>query len=110
MRVIKDALSWASVVRKDQRLVIRVAAVEMKFLTIVARIVVNRLNHRSIAAHQPISRTQSMLQRGLPIFAVACVAARPPQQLEIHHRVYDGVVSILTPCRNQLRDWVVHAE
>src|ERR1700722_159840 len=47
-----------------------------------------------------------MAQTDIAIFRTSGLAARPPQKLQIHHAVNDGVVTVFTPCGNQLCDWI----
>ena len=109
MCVVEDTLAWLCVVGKGKRLVgTGSASMQTKLLPIVTGIVVDRLDHGSIRPNEPVSGPQGMFESDIFIFGITGFTARPPQKLEVHHRIDDGVVSVFSPGGNQLRGWVVH--
>src|SRR4029077_17260934 len=107
MSVIEDALTWFCIIWKYEAVVLFIPA-ELELLTVVARVVMNRLYHRPVIPNEPIRRRQSVLQSDIAIFGIASLMARPPQELQVHHSVDDRVVSVCLPRGNQLCDRVKH--
>src|SRR5690242_542957 len=103
MRVFEHPFSRLRAVLQRQIRVLGRSSVQLKLLPVIPRVVVDRLKHRAVRAHQPFRRSQSMLLADLPPLLVSRPVARPPQQLQIHHRIDDGVVSFHSPGGNQLR-------
>src|SRR5204862_6208158 len=94
MCVVEDALAWLCVVGKGKRLVgTGSASMQTKLLPIGTGFVVDRLDHRSIRPHEPVSGPQGTLQAATLTFGIPGFTARPPQKLEAPPRIDAAVVS-----------------
>src|SRR5215469_2197994 len=102
----KNSFSYGGSIRNFQRHVPRGAAMQLKLLSIVAWIVVNRLDDRSIGSNEPLGRAQRVFLSHFAPLAFTCVVAQPPQQLQIHHRINNGVVAIDAPGCDQPCTWI----
>ena len=75
-------------------------APQLERLAIVSRVVMHRLDHRTVRANQPLRGAQRVFQSDLAPFRITRFPARPPQDLQVHHGVDDRVISVGLPGRN----------
>src|SRR5258706_5603846 len=96
MRMGKCPLSRGSHVRKREFGLPRPSA-QSEALPVVTRIVMYGLKDRSVPTHIPLRRAKRMFSADLSPTVISRFVAGPPEQLKIHHRVNNGVVSVLGP-------------
>src|SRR5437660_4598247 len=99
VRMRENFLTWARVVGNLH--VLRRRARRSKRLTVISRVVMDRLNHRTIITYQPGSGLQGVLQTKLPPLGIASLARCPPPDLQVHHRIDDRIVAADAPCGDE---------
>src|SRR6267378_2253388 len=103
----KQPIALGSAVGKLQLCVSWRATVQVKFLTIVAGAVVNRLNNGAVGADEPFRRSARMAFSNLAPFGIPCLSAHPPKNLQVHHRIDNRVVAVQSPGSDQVSFRVV---
>src|SRR5258708_6350557 len=103
MRMLEEQISRCDLIGYVQGGRPCASAAQLYMLTSIAWIVMYRLGYRTIRSDEPFRGASGVLHPQFPPFGIARLPVCPPKDLEIHHGINDGIVTVDFPGGNQVR-------